>query len=258
METTQIPPAIYKWIRDRGISPEVILSSRISWNGSSIVIPIYDADHNFLFNKYRKDPANTSEGASKYFYDAGHKYALYNIEVLKDTDFVFIVEGELDALLLTSLNIPAVSSTGGAQSFSSDWAPLFEGKEVFICYDADEAGIKGAIKVARIIHHARIVWLPSGQFQGKDVTDFIKDKGLKEFNALGTQAICHTLPADFDHVPEDKKDFLEKRQEFKVALDEAMAIRREWLYKRTPTGPIVYLISFLAWAQIPPCFCAGR
>jgi DNA primase len=245
MEITPIPSDIYKWIRDRGIAPEVILSSRLSWDGKNIVIPVRDSNGKFLFNKYRKNPFDFSSTSPKYFYDAGHRYALYNAHILKDTDVVFIVEGELDVLLLTSLQIPAVSSTGGAMSFSIDWAPLFEGKEVFICYDADEAGVRGAIKVARMIPHAKIVWLPRGQFVGKDVTDFILDRGLKDFIELGAQAIKHNLPRDFDHVPEDKKDLVDKCNEFKVAIDEAMKIKRDWLHSRTPTGPMIYLISYL-------------
>ncbi len=66
-----------------------------------------------------------------------------------------------------------MTSTGGAGTFQHEWAEAFESTpEVYVCFDRDEAGRRGALRVARIIAHAKIVELPPEVGDGGDVTDF--------------------------------------------------------------------------------------
>lgn len=170
---------LHDWLRRRGITDEVIFLSKIRWGmtptmGEGVIIPVCDERGDVLFNKYRRDPRDDAK--PKYTYDKGGKTALYNIEHVLDSDVVLITEGELDALVAMSANIPAVSSTGGALSFQREWAPLFADKKVIICYDNDDAGAQGAVKTLTVIPHASVAFIP--EIAGvKDITDFVARGG---------------------------------------------------------------------------------
>lgn len=65
---------------------------------------------------------------------------------------VAICEGEIDAMTLHQIGIPAMSANAGAgnhQWIDSDWERLDRFSEILLCYDADEAGQKGAREVAK-------------------------------------------------------------------------------------------------------------
>ena len=78
----------------------------------------------------------------------------------------------------------SVASLGTA--FTQNQAKLLKryGKEVYICYDSDKAGINATVKVLDILVNEgvkpKVIVLPSGQ----DPDDFINVNGLKEFEKL--------------------------------------------------------------------------
>jgi predicted transcriptional regulator len=77
-------------------------------------------------------------------------------------------------MLTQQQGFPAVSSTGGASTFRREWVELFnQVKKVYICYDTDEAGRVGALRVASILREkAFIVRLPSPENGKVDLTDY--------------------------------------------------------------------------------------
>lgn len=159
------------WLNKRGVTDEVIALFNITDHshptiGECIRIPITDS-----WSKYRRNP--TEDVKPKYIYDLGSKITLYGADKLtEDHTTVVITEGELDALVLWSQNIPAVSSTGGALSFQSDWAELLEGKEVYICFDNDGAGAEGMVKALTFLPHAKVILVP--EIVGiKDISDYV-------------------------------------------------------------------------------------
>jgi DNA primase len=84
-----------------------------------------------------------------------------------------------------------ITSTGGAGAFPEEWARFFFGiPEVYVCFDLDEAGKQGALRVARFIQHARIVTLPAEVGEKGDLTDyFVRLKhSAADFEALLRQA----------------------------------------------------------------------
>lgn len=196
---------IIEWLRSRGISQEVINESGIEWNGYSIAIPVYDKDKNFLFFKYRKDPANKDELVPKYTYEKGSTASLYNVHTVKDIhhEVIFICEGEMDALRLNSLGLRAVSSTGGSQTFRPEWLLDFLNNQVYICYDKDDAGIRGALRVNTMLASAKIIFLPEDT-KGKDVTDYLKTHTLEQFLSLVKEAESWIIPLDPKEVPPKK------------------------------------------------------
>lgn len=194
---------INQWLLKRGISQEAINTSGISFINGRIVIPIKDHLGNFIFNKYRRDPEQ-SEGP-KYTYEPGSIATLYNAHTVvgKHNEDIFVVEGELDCLLLNSLGFNAVSSTGGAGMFKVDWIEYVKNNNVYIIYDRDDAGIRGALKVQKMMPPAQIVFLPHDT-KGKDITDYFQTHSVEQFRKLIGTAQRWLLPYDPTDIPSTK------------------------------------------------------
>lgn len=164
------------WLNRRGITDSVIEEFGLSYKiGDSIVIPIYAPDGIFSFNKYRRDPLQ-GDVKPKYKYDTGSQAKLYGAHKIGRENSVLITEGELDALVAWSLHIPAVSSTGGAGTFSEDWTAYLHGKDVTICFDNDPAGAQGMVKVLALIPTASVLFLPDRPGI-KDISDYVGSGG---------------------------------------------------------------------------------
>lgn len=183
------------FLNKRGITDKVIdafsiYTSDVADLGltDAIVIPVKFPDGSHNFNKYRRNPLE-GDVKPKYLYDKGGKITLYGAnhlvaasKVVNQHKFedglskVVITEGELDTLVCWSQNIPAVSSTGGSMSFQEDWAESFKGLDVYVCFDNDEAGYKGMLKVLDYIPDAKIVIIPHN-LGVKDISDFVEKGG---------------------------------------------------------------------------------
>lgn len=203
--TEQLQEKTTKWLKGRGISPQVISAWGISVeDDGTIVIPVHDSGGSPLFNKYRRSPFK--DGGPKYWYEKSADAALYGIHTLTSgvNDHVIICEGELDALRLASEGITAVTSTGGASTFNEEWLDPYEIKDIYICLDYDEPGIKGAYKIHDKIPGSRIIWLPE---EGMDVTDYFQ-KGftVEGFRRMMVDPHAYHIPSPVEEVPNTKKE----------------------------------------------------
>lgn len=178
---------INDYLLERGLSQTIIDSAQLGWDGARIIIPVFDSNGNFLFNKYRRSPF-TNEGP-KYMYDKGSTSALYNVHTIKENTCVIITEGEMDALRLQSAGYGAVSTTGGSSTFKEEWKEFFKNKTVLICYDNDDAGFKGALHVLEFIPEAKVILLP----ETKDVTEFLQKYPVEKFRDLFLDAQRYDL-----------------------------------------------------------------
>lgn len=181
---------------ERHISPLVMVDARLSIDveKAELAIPVIDTDGTVLFYKYRRSPWNG--GGPKYRYEAGSTAALYGAETLKNLqpgEEVVITEGELDALALRSLGYHTVSSTGGSGTWRQEWSDLLKEFNVVICYDADQAGVEGALRVAAMTPHARIARLPVAH--GKDPTDIVSSGNQVALEAALLGARKFKVPA---------------------------------------------------------------
>jgi len=166
---------VYKdWLNSRKISDKIIEDFNLHSDGDRLVIPITNQHGVFLFNKYRRSPLD--EKSPKYTYDKGGKLALLGFHECLDKKTVLWLEGELDALVAWSLNIPAVSGTGGALSVSQDWKQFFAEREVVICFDNDNAGGEGMVKALELAPHAKLMFLPDRPGI-KDISDYVQNGG---------------------------------------------------------------------------------
>lgn len=184
------------WFAARGLSDGSLFRHQIGFDNAAITIPIFDAQGEFLFLKYRRSPLATD--GPKYWYDKGGAVSLYNIEQLAGNEMIVICEGEFDCLILEEHGIPAVTSTGGAMSFKEEWIPLFADKKIFICLDNDDAGRKGAWRIAKMLPGSKIMALPTDIGEHGDVTDFFVKLGrdTQDFKDLCTFAYVPEFPAE--------------------------------------------------------------
>lgn len=109
------------------------------------------------------------------YLNVGDLKAPYNINVVLKSEVIFICEGIPDALSLMTLGKPAIGIIG-AQNFKPEWRDYFIGKRVYVLFDNDEAGKKGAKYLKEVLGEqveTTIINLPE---KIKDVNDFLKTK----------------------------------------------------------------------------------
>ena len=135
------------------------------WKGEPVDVQGRDIAAIDKNNRFR----NTA-GANPIPYNAA---ALLNAK--KTGSKVFLCEGATDTLALAQSGrlVVGIVGTGG---FKSAWLPYFEGLDVYLAFDADEAGRKAAKNVTKLFldagHRApKIVRLPEGV---KDVNQFFR------------------------------------------------------------------------------------
>ncbi|MCX6740840.1 MAG: toprim domain-containing protein, partial [Candidatus Parcubacteria bacterium] len=175
-----IPAHIRQYLNARGITDAIISDYKLGWGKFYgkwwITIPIKDIYGVFCFFKLRQDPAC---GNDKGTYPKGIEAQIYDWEMLINVDNPLVIcEGELDRLALLSKNIPAVTSTHGAMTFKQEWCEkLGKLRKIYICYDNDEAGRKGAERVAKMLENSGneiyIITLPQEVGESGDITDYL-------------------------------------------------------------------------------------
>lgn len=165
-----------------------------------LLIPVFDKNGDIIAaRKYLLPAYRTKDDPKIRFAWRNSPVTLY--PDLPASDWLVLVEGEWDAILLRSKGFPALTTTGGQGGAAFiNFLPELEGKKIFICFDCDEAGREGAEQVARALSRKSAVHVVDlGLGDGEDVTDFfVKYKKSKDdFQAL------------LDQAEKQKKDFLD-------------------------------------------------
>jgi len=174
-----------EWLKDRGITEE---SMHAWWFGYSegkeyhgvwvprgIVIPCWSAGKHWYLK------VRTPVGSPKYKKIKGSKSGLFGIDTTYFRDTVFIVEGELDAVLFyqTVHEYAGVITPGSATDRldPARWGGyLHTVKNLIAVYDKDEAGQKGFENLSRLSRRITRANLP--EIDGvTDITDFHLEGG---------------------------------------------------------------------------------
>jgi len=141
---------LLKELHDRGISDEAIRTYRLGVDDRGrITIPIKNASGLYVnARRYRpgaptKDKMANTRGLGK--------IRLFPISQL-EYDVIVVAGGECKAIAiaerLNEHSVGAICATGGEDNWDPSFTRKFDGKRVFICYDIDTQGGKGAAKVA--------------------------------------------------------------------------------------------------------------
>jgi twinkle protein len=164
-----------------------------SMNGAKwLCIPHWE-NQNVVNIKYRSLPPAKKE----FLREPGCRSVLFNVNALAVHRQVLITEGEMDALSLVEHGFEnAVGATNGAGAFDAEWVKDLEKAErIYLCFDTDEAGRKGAVSLAKRLGYNRCwnIALPCN-----DVNDFFLQHTREEFDQLIQQAAQFNLPGVID------------------------------------------------------------
>lgn len=162
----------------RGLSEATIEKYEIGWHKDRITVPVRDADG--VLQNVRRYKHNATKAADKMLNLAGHGEARLFLPWMLAEPTVIITEGELDAIVGQQNDLPTMTHTAGASVWKPQWNPLFQEKEVFICYDVDDAGTNGALKVAAgVSRYAKAVYIIKLPLpvKGSDLTNYFVDQG---------------------------------------------------------------------------------
>jgi len=193
----RLPQRLWKYLNERGIPDPLIHKHLLGWNGRRITIPITNRTGRVAFFKLAKDPEDKTD-SPKMLATPGASAELYGWErVRANPSAIIICEGEFDRLVLEGQGFAAVTSTAGAGVFRQEWAEVLTSvPEVYICFDRDEAGRAGALRVARMIPHAKLVELPEAVGDGGDVTDFFVRLGRSREDFLRLVEEAQPVPPE--------------------------------------------------------------
>lgn len=170
-------------LRDkRGYTKKTIEEFQIGWDGQRYTIPVRDRAGKLV--NVRRYKLNTREPKDKMrsWANGTGSRRLFLSDILEHSDTVIITEGETDAIIGRQYGLPTLSHTAGAGAWDDRWNEEFEGKIVYICYDCDDAGRRGARRVSRALElfakQVHIINLPL-KGKGDDLTNYFVDQGYE-------------------------------------------------------------------------------
>lgn len=176
--------AVREWLIGRGISEITIADFKIaeqSRDGKNIAVFPYLRDGELVNVKYRDIDDKRAMRQ-----EAGAEPCLFGWHLIKPRDrSVAITEGEIDAMTLHQCGIPALSVNAGAgnhQWIENDWERLERFSEIFVCFDDDGPGQKGAHEVMQRLGLDRCKPV---KFPAKDANQWLQDGACGEdFDAV--------------------------------------------------------------------------
>jgi twinkle protein len=177
---------VRQYLNNRGISDDLIDQYQLGIarikNRNWITIPIRDEDGQYQYFKLRVVPESEGNGPKYITEPKGAEaqlYELFSLDLVEDTqDRLVICEGEFDMMLLRSKGIRAITGTHGVNTFKNEWvSPLMKYKDIYVCFDNDDAGRRGAARVLGLFDEAghtslHDVRLPLSE-KGADISDYI-------------------------------------------------------------------------------------
>lgn len=165
----------------KGPDPErkvVAIYEYLDVNGKTVGRKIRYAPKGFIWQAKNLD--------GSYDYHKPKNVPPYNVAALKNSEVVFLVEGEKDVDTLTKYGLPAVSLPDGARQgrWPVEYTKYFSDKVIIILPDNDEVGItyaKAAFKALKPTNYNIGIfylsnWWPEIPEKG-DVSDYIEAKG---------------------------------------------------------------------------------
>jgi DNA primase len=110
----------------------------------------------------------------KYKSRPGASVRLFSVKsLMQPGDSIVICEGELDAMTVNQIGVPAVG-VPGANAWKDHWRLLFADYDnVIVCCDGDQAGRDFGRRVAERVDNVQVVHLPDGL----DVNDVFVQQG---------------------------------------------------------------------------------
>lgn len=259
--------------KDRGLPGEAFELVEFAWDADNKVwlIPVRNAKDSMV-NLGKWNPKPLKDGTRPVFLTAGCKAHLHNISHLKNAKQAWIVEGYWDYAALTWLlhqnkaKDAAILPCPGSNTFKEDWAKdHFNGLDVIVPYDHDDAGRTGKARVVELIKkHSKpktistINW-PDSLPDKYDIRDYVVKnvkrpvKALEELLYLKEEIkLVHRARPDitrtkFSELVQDFENCIHCPQEMQDGLLLSLAVTLSndlftdpycpiWLYIVAPSG----------------------
>lgn len=176
---------------DLKINDETIANLNLGYMTNCLAIPVFKKGNlvNIVRYNINKDP-----NIPKVRYNENTLAGdLVPFDIWKE-DYrpTIICEGEKDMIVARSHGFNAITLTGGSQSnIQTEYLSYFKDRDVYICYDNDDAGKKGSLKLYKdLSNHCKNLYnvdisknCPGNK---EDVTDFFVkyNKDSKDFQAM--------------------------------------------------------------------------
>lgn len=226
------PGALKYMTETRGLTKATIREFQIGWDGQRYTIPIRDEEGE-LKNVRRYRPKARSHSMKMISWGVGWgEGRLLGFDVLGDENITDVVlhEGEMDYIIGRQYGLPSVAHTAGSNVFKMEWAKWFKGKRVYVAYDDDKAGDRGALKVAQVLKgHADGVYRlrHNTGIDGGDTTDyFVKCGGdpdsflvlMKEAETLWELEAAHVVPTAGRPVSVEESQSVEYKEPLELTV----------------------------------------
>lgn len=120
------------------------------FNGS-LIVPVFDEAGNVVEVYGRKLLDNLRAGTPKHLYLPGPHRGVWNLDALKASREIILCEALIDAMSFWCAGYRNVTAAYGIEGFTDDHSAAFkqyQTERVLIAYDRDDAGERGAQKVA--------------------------------------------------------------------------------------------------------------
>jgi len=176
------------WLEGRGLDLEVArgqglgvvrdpLAGHGQFEGRLCIPYLTDAGPvNATFRCIKDHDCKSIDNHSKYLFRKNSGTHMYGVQDLSWADeWIAVTEGELDALTLKQIGVPAVGISG-AKKWQDHWSNVFEDfSRVYLFEDGDSAGEELWERLSNEVHGAIRVRMPDGEDvnsmynkQGKD------------------------------------------------------------------------------------------
>jgi hypothetical protein len=195
--------------KERGWNKRVLNRYRIGYEDGRLFIPVED-EYGFVttgifYNVF----GNNGTPKFQTLENGMSPNVLYPIDVTRSAQKIYLVEGFSDVLCALSQGLSAVT-TGKAGSWRDSYFEYFMNKDVIIVPDQDEAGIKGAEKLANVlVGKANTIKIINLKFNGvgKDLTDWFNEGNtVAKILELARDAEYYALPTPVKLVLNELKD----------------------------------------------------
>lgn len=126
------------YLRMRGIEDRVVPNS-IGWSNGWYTFPILSKEGYFNGMVLRASASVQRNTGHRYYIPPGQKPRIYvpDWKLVRSSSKIFVVYGIIDALVMTSLGIPTVTTSGGKVTFSPDWVNEYRGR-IYVLPDKGE------------------------------------------------------------------------------------------------------------------------
>ena len=159
-------------VYDRGILPDTLDKFRLGWYNGYSMIPITEQGELTNFQMRRDRP----DKQMKVFY-SGQGGLLFNSDILPYVDYVFYVEGPVDAIVMAQNGLPTVCSTISGGFLPKWYGKFIHQKRVYVLFDHDSAGFEESERIAFFMGTTRTKIYNFTDFskKGYDPVDFFRD-----------------------------------------------------------------------------------